>query len=190
MLKEIREQEDSRYPANTTPKPHSQDNLNKNTTHYGGKGSPYNKTRAYTVRHTDVQLPDPEQDEPNPPPNCEIDPAKIYDEGYYVAVINMANEANKWGQCFNCGKEGHCWADCTELLKESLKQAKERANHKKQLLNWDGGAGPKGACPPPNWYSQGLSCQGQKLASPRLTPYFGLKTLLTGGSVAPIWVRQ
>ena len=30
MLKEIREQEDSHYPANTTPKPHNQDNHNKN----------------------------------------------------------------------------------------------------------------------------------------------------------------
>ena len=31
MLKEIREQEDSCYPVNTTLKPHSQDNHNKNT---------------------------------------------------------------------------------------------------------------------------------------------------------------
>ena len=68
MLKEIWEQEDSCYPANTTPKPHNHDNTNKNMTHYGGKGSPYDKTRAYTVRHTDVQLPDPKQEEPNPPP--------------------------------------------------------------------------------------------------------------------------
>ena len=68
MLKEIQEQEDSRYPANTTPKPHNHDNMNKNPTHYGGKGSPYDKTWTYTVRHTDVQLPDPEQDEPTPPP--------------------------------------------------------------------------------------------------------------------------
>ena len=44
MLKEIWEQEDSRYPANTTPKPHNHDNTNKNMTHYGGKGSPYDKT--------------------------------------------------------------------------------------------------------------------------------------------------
>ena len=44
MLKEIREQEDSRYPANTTPKPHNQDNHNKNTNHYGGKGPTYDKT--------------------------------------------------------------------------------------------------------------------------------------------------
>ena len=97
MLKEIREQEDSHYPANTTPKPHSHDNLNKNTAHYSGKGSAYEKTWTYTVRHTDVQLPDPKQDEPSLPPNCEIDPAEIYDDGYYVAVINMANKADKWG---------------------------------------------------------------------------------------------
>ena len=37
MLKEIQEQEDSHYPANTTPKPHNHDNMNKNSTHYGGK---------------------------------------------------------------------------------------------------------------------------------------------------------
>ena len=44
MLKEIREQEDSRYPANTMPKPHNQDNHNKNMNHYGGKGPMYDKT--------------------------------------------------------------------------------------------------------------------------------------------------
>ena len=57
----------------------------------------------------------------------------------------MANEADKWCLCFNCGKEGHCQAECTEPLKESLKQVKERANRKKQSLNRDGGAGAKGA---------------------------------------------
>ena len=95
-----------------------------------------------------MQLPDPEQDEPSLPPNCEIDPAEIYNDRYYVAVISMANKADKWGRYFNCGKEGHPWAECTELLKESLKQAKERVNRKKQSLNWDGGAGAKGAQPP------------------------------------------
>ena len=95
MLKEIWEQEDSRYPAKTTPKPHSQDNHNKNMTHYGGKSSLYNKTRTYAVRHTDVQLPDPEQDEPNPPLTCEFDAGEVYDEGYYVVIITMADEVDQ-----------------------------------------------------------------------------------------------
>ena len=97
MLKEIQEQEDSHYPANTTPKPHNHDNMNKNPTHYGGKGSPYDKTQTYAVRHIDVQLPDPEQDEPTPPPSCDIDPGDKYDDGYYVAIISIAKEAEKWG---------------------------------------------------------------------------------------------
>ena len=46
------------------------------------------------------------------------------------------------------GKEGHRWADCKEPLKESLRLAKERVNCKKQVLNWDGGVGTKGAQPP------------------------------------------
>ena len=144
MLKEIWEQEDSHYPANTTPKPHSQDNHNKNTNHYGGKSPSYNKTRTYDVRHTDVQLPDPDQDEPNSSLTSEFDAGKVYNEGYYVAVIAMADEVEWWGRCFNCSKEGHRWAECTEPLKDSLKWAKERANHKRQSLNWDGGAGAKG----------------------------------------------
>ena len=101
MLKDIWEQEDSRYPANTMPKPHNHDNMNKNPTHYGGKGSPYDKPQTYEVRHTNVQLPDPKQDKPTPPPSCNIDPGEIYDDSYYVAVINMAKEAKKWGRCFN-----------------------------------------------------------------------------------------
>ena len=44
MLKEIRELEDSHYPANTMLKPHNQDNHNKNANHYGGKGPMYDKT--------------------------------------------------------------------------------------------------------------------------------------------------
>ena len=106
---------------NTTLKPHIQDNHNKNTTHYGGKSSPYEKTRTYAVRHTNVQLPDLEPDEPNSPLNA----SEIYNEGYYVAVIAMAEKADQWGRCFNCGKEGHRWAECTEPLKDSLKWAKE-----------------------------------------------------------------
>ena len=121
MLKEIWEQEDSHYPANTMPNPHNQDNHNKNASHYGGKGPMYDKTRMYAIRHTEVHLPKPEQEESDLPPVSEFDPGEVYDEGYYVAVISMADEAEWWGCCFNCGKEGHCWAECTEPLKDSLK---------------------------------------------------------------------
>ena len=147
MLREIWEQEDSHYPAYTSPKPHHTDSDNKNTLHYN-KNSTYDKPRAYTVRHTDVQIPDQRGDKPDLSPTNDIDPDEIYDEGYYVAVINTANEADKWGCCFNCGKEGHRWAECKEPLKESLKLAKERANRKKQALNQDGGVRTKGAWPP------------------------------------------
>ena len=99
MLREIREQEDSRYLANTSPKPHHTDSGNKNTSHYN-KNSTYNKPRAYTVRHTDVQIPDQRGDEPDLSPTNDINPDEIYNEGYYVAVINTANKADKWGHCF------------------------------------------------------------------------------------------
>ena len=62
-----------------------------------------------------------------------------------MAVITMADEVERWGRCFNCGKEGHRWAECTEPLQDSLKRAKERANRKRQSLNWDGGARAKEA---------------------------------------------
>ena len=147
MLREIREQEDSRYPANTSPKPHHTDSGNKNASHYN-KNLTYDKPQAYTVRHTNIQIPDQRGDEPDLSPTNDIDLDEIYDEGYYVAIINTANEADKWGRCFNCGKEGHCLAECKEPLKESLKLAKERANRKKQALNRDGEVGTKGVQPP------------------------------------------
>ena len=121
MLKEIREQEDSRYPANTTPKPMNMDNQNKSSAHYDRKNTSYDKSQTYAVRQADVQLPDPVQEGLDPQPASEFDAAETYDEGYYVAVVNTANEADKWGRCFNCGEEGHHWHECTKLLKESLR---------------------------------------------------------------------
>ena len=120
MLKEIWEQEDSRYPVNMTPKPMNMDNQNKNTAHYDRKGTSYDKSRTYAVRQVDVQLLDPVQEEPDSQPASEFDAAETYDNGYYIAVVNMVNDADKWGHCFNCSKEGHRWQECTKLLKESL----------------------------------------------------------------------
>ena len=45
-----------------------------------------------------------------------------YDEGYYIGVINTADEmSRRLHLCFNCGRGGHYWADCTEPLKDSFK---------------------------------------------------------------------
>ena len=102
----------------------------------------------YAERHTEVHLLEPEQEEPDSPPVSEFDLGEVYDKGYYVAVITMADEAERWGCCFNYGKEGHCWAECTEPFKDLLKRAKERANRKRHSLNRDGGAEANGAWPP------------------------------------------
>ena len=82
------------------------------------------------------------------------DPEDAYDKGYYIGVINTADEMSRHLRlCFNCGRGGHYWADCTEPLKDSLKQAKERVNweireNQENQLNPNGGAGGKGAGTP------------------------------------------
>ena len=96
MLKEIQEQEDSHYPVNTTPKLMNMDNQNKNTTHYDRKNTSYDKSRTYAVRQADIQLPNLVQEEPDSQPASGFDAAKTYNDGYYVAVVNMVNETDKW----------------------------------------------------------------------------------------------
>ena len=92
-------------------------------------------------------------------------------KGYYIGVINTADEmSRRLCLCFNCGRGGHYWADCTEPLKDSLKQAKERVNreireNQEQQLNPNGGAGGKGAQRPPGHIGQ---CQYGK--DPELNP--------------------
>ena len=109
MLKEIWEQEDSQYPANMTLKPINVDNQGKSMTHYDRKSTSYDKGWTYAMRQADLQLLDPAPEEPEPQQASGFDATETYDEGYYVAVVNMVNEADKWGHCFNCGEEGHRW---------------------------------------------------------------------------------
>ena len=77
------------------PKPASMDNLNKNTTHYDQKGSSYDKGQTYAVRQANVKLLEPAQEETDPLQASGFDAAETYDEGYYIAVVNTVNEANK-----------------------------------------------------------------------------------------------
>ena len=121
MLKELRENDEARYPANTAHRPGKPDGYGRNA------GHPDRKGLGYIARPTNVEpYPDVPQDFV---PNTGVlgkDPEDAYDEGYYIGVINTADEmSRRLCLCFNCGRGGHYWADCTEPLKDSLKQAKE-----------------------------------------------------------------
>ena len=79
---------------------------------------------------------------------------EAYDEGYYIRVVNTADEmSRRLHLCYNCGLAGHYWVDCTKPLSDSLKLAKERLNwgireKQENQLNPNGGAGGKGARTP------------------------------------------
>ena len=101
------------------------------------------------VRAANVEPEEELRPEPDPEPQGE-DPGDAYDDGYYIGVINTADELDRClGLCFNCSRPGHQWRDCQEPLKDSLKAAKERLNKiardKANQLNQNGGAGWKGA---------------------------------------------
>ena len=139
------------YPANTTHRTGKTDGYGRNAGHPDRKGVGYIAHPACVEPYDDV------------PQDCGPDtgmlgkdPEEAYDIGYYIGVINTADEMSRHLHlCFNCGRGGHYWVDCTEPLKESLKLAKERVNREIQdnqdrQLNPNGGTGGKGAHAPPN----------------------------------------
>ena len=121
MLKELRENDEARYPANTAHRPRKPDGYGRNA------GHPDRKGLGYIARPTNVEpYPDVPQDFVPNMGMLSKDPEDAYDEGYYIGVINTADEMSRHLRlCFNCGQGGHYWVDCTEPLKDSLKQAKE-----------------------------------------------------------------
>ena len=124
MLKELRENEEAHYPANTAHHPEKPDGYGRNAGHLD------RKRLGYIAHPTNMEpYPDIPQDFV---PNTGVlgkDPEDAYDKGYYIAVIDTADEMSRHLHlCFNCGRGGHYWVDCTEPLKDSLKQAKERVN--------------------------------------------------------------
>ena len=150
MLKELRENDEAHYPTNTAHRSRKTDGYSRNASHPDQKGL------GYIARPTNVEpYPDIPQDFV---PNTGMlgkDPEDAYNGGYYIGVINTADEMSQLlCLCFNCGRGGHYWVDCTESLKDSLKQAKERVNweirgNQEKQLNPNGGARGKGAHAPP-----------------------------------------
>ena len=143
MLKELREHDEARYPANTSYHPKTDSN-NRNS----GQAD-RNKHVGYTVRAANMEPEGEPESDLDPEPQGE-NPEDAYDDGYYIGVINTADKLDRClGLCFNCGRPGHQWRDCTEPLKDSLKAAKDRINKiardKANQLNPNGGAGGKGA---------------------------------------------
>ena len=184
MLKELRENDEARYPANTAHRPGKPDSYGQNA------GHPDRKGLGYIARPTNVEpYPDVPQDFV---PNTGVlgkDPEDAYDEGYYIGVINTADEMSRHLRlCFNCRQGGHYWADCTKPLKDSLKQAKEwvnweiRENQEKQL-NPNRGTGGKGAHAPQAMPVSDNTAKTQNWTLPDQLPhYIGMKTLACTGS--------
>ena len=149
MLKELRENDKARYPVNTAHRSGKMDGYDWNA------GHPDQRKGGYIARVANVEpYPDTPLDAGPGQLLFGKDPEEAYDEGYYIRVVNTADEmSRRLRLCYNCGLAGHYWADCTEPLSDSLKLAKERLNQgirekQENQLNPNGGAGGKGAHTP------------------------------------------
>ena len=98
MLKELRENDEARYPANTAHCSGKMDGYSWNAGHQDRKGV------GYIARPTNVE---PYPDPPDFIPNTGVlgkDLEDAHDEGYYIRVINTADEMSRHlCLCFNCG---------------------------------------------------------------------------------------
>ena len=94
MLKELRENDEARYPANTAHCSRKLDGYSRNAGHQDQKGL------GYIAGPTNVEpYPDVPQDFI---PNTGVlskDPEDAYDEGYYIGVINTADEMSRIYAC-------------------------------------------------------------------------------------------
>ena len=158
MLKEIRECNESQYPASTSNPPKStSDGPVKNTNYYDKKNYDRQGYSSYTACVVNVRdsPEDYESDSLSEDASERENDDVQQDWLYHVGVMFMANEGEAFfGKCYNCGEPGHPWRECKKLLKPALKLALTAENERKATLadkkglNQTEGAGVKGGCIP------------------------------------------
>ena len=157
MLKEIRECDESRYPASTSNPPKgSSDSTPKSAGYYEkksydrrGYGS-YQACAANVLDELDKYQSESLSEVKSEQENDDVQ----QDKSYHVGVIMTADEGEAFfGKCYNCAELGHPWHNCKKPLKPALRLAlnselKRKAWLKEKKLNPNGGAGAKGGCIP------------------------------------------
>ena len=154
MLKEIRECDESRYPASTSNPPKGTgDGLAKNTNYYDKKKYDRQGYGNYTAHAANIwdSPEDYESDSLSEDTSERENDDVQQDRSYHVGVMFTADEGEAFfGKCYNCGELGHPWRECKKLLKPALKLALIAENERKaglvekKGLNQTGGTGVKG----------------------------------------------
>ena len=153
MLKEIRECDESRYPASTSNPPKgSSDGAPKSAGYYDKKNYDWRGYGSYQAHAANV--PD-EPDDYQSESLSEVESGRENDDvqqdkSYHIGVTMTADEGEAFfGKCYNCGEPGHPWCDCKKPLKPALRLAlnselERKARLKEKKLNPNGGTGVKG----------------------------------------------
>ena len=113
MLKEIRECDESWYPANTlNPQKGSGDGQAKNTSYHDKKNYDRCGYGTYQSEVTNVQeeLDDYQSDSLSDVESKKENDDVQQDSSYHVGVMTTADEGEDFfGKCYNCSELGHPW---------------------------------------------------------------------------------